>query len=140
MGLDPRTALARLVGAIDAWQDSDSKPPVLSLADRTLVAAAREILASVEEEAPRVLGDELADLDGAVRALLEHDGSTVSAWVVVAGIERLEPAVRSEISPLEHRLDYAVSAGTSPAHALGLTDAVAGKLRRLTRDAFVGEE
>jgi hypothetical protein len=137
--MDARRALREVASAIDAWQDGKALDR-LSFVDQGLVNDVRRILGEVGDPEPRVLGDELADVDGAVRALLEHDGSTVSAWVVVAGIERLEPGVRPEISPLEHRLDYAVSAGTSPALALGLTDAVAGKLRRLTRDAFVGEE
>jgi hypothetical protein len=135
--MDARTALAKLVGEIDEWQDR--KGPTLNFVDADLVNAARRILAEVEEPV-RSSGDELAALDVAIRALLESDGRTVDAWVVVAGMQRLEPGVRPEISPLEHSLDYATSPGTSVAHSLGLAYAITTKLRSLVRDAFIGEE
>jgi hypothetical protein len=87
------------------------------------------------------IGDELADFEEALRALLEHDGRTVTAWAVVAGTQRLDPdVVRVDVSPLNHSLDYAVSSGTPPEHALGLADALASKLRRIARTSFVDEE
>jgi hypothetical protein len=135
--MDARRALREIATAVDAWQDS--KGVTLSFVDSGLVHDLRQILAEVEEPV-RSSGDELAAVDAAVRGLLESDGRTVDAWAVVAGMQRLEPGVRPEISPLEHSLDYATSAGISPAHGLGLVDALAAKLRRLTRGAWIDEE